>query len=245
MLVDFTGVPDTGWVLDVGSGSGSLALVIAERKLRCRVQGIDLSKEYVAYANKTNPFSDWVGFQAGDAQQLPFPDAAFDASLSLLVFNFIPDAGKALQEMRRVTKPGGRISAAIWDYGAGMEMLRMFWDAAVSIDARADKLHEKRMPLCRRGELSQLWKRIGLENVHEQSLDITMRFESFADYWEPFLLGQGPAGLYARSLGRDQLQALHDELKHRLPLTGDDMPFTLPARAWAVRGSVPVPPEKM
>ncbi len=242
LLVDFTGVPDTGWVLDVGSGSGSLAVVIAERKLRCRVQGIDLSKEYVAYAERTNPFPDRVTFQAGDAQHLPFPDAAFDASLSLLVFNFIPDAGRALQEMRRVTKPGGHVSAAVWDYGAGMEMLRIFWDAAVSIDAKAEKFHEKHMPLCRGGELSQLWERGGLENVREQPLDITMRFESFADYWGPFLLGQGPAGTYVRSIGRDQLQALHDELKHRLPVSGDDAPFTLPARAWAVRGSVPIRP---
>ncbi len=99
-------------------------------------------------------------------------------------------------------------------------MLRRFWDAAVSIDAKAENQHEKHMPLCRRGELSQLWKRGGLENVQEQPLDITMRFESFADYWNPFLLGQGPAGVYVRSLSRDQLQALRDELKRRLPVRG-------------------------
>lgn len=239
LLADFADVPDTGQVLDVGSGSGSLAFVVTERKPGCRVQGIDLSKEYVAYANRRNPFPDRATLQVGDAQRVPFPDVAFDTSLSLLVFNFIPDAGRALQEMSRVTKPGGQISAAVWDYGAGMVMLRMFWDAAVCIDASAEKLDEKHMPLCRSGELSQLWKRGGLENVREQPLDITMRFESFADYWDPFLLGQGPAGTYVRSLSRDQLQALRDELTHRLPVSGEDEPFTLPARAWAVRGSVP------
>ncbi len=117
LLVDFADVPDSGLVLDVGSGSGSLAFVIAERKPRRRVQGIDLSKEYVAYANRKNPFPDRATFRAGDAQQLPFPDATFDASLSLLVLNFIPNAGRALEEMRRVTKPGARVTAAIWDYG--------------------------------------------------------------------------------------------------------------------------------
>lgn len=240
LLVDFTGVPAAGRVLDIGSGTGSLAFAIAERKGRVQVLGIDPSKEYVAYANSRNPFPDRASFQLGDAQQLHFPDASFEASLSLLVFNFIPDPGKALREARRTTKPGGRISAAVWDYGAGMRMLRVFWDAAVTIDARAEKLDEKHMPLCREGELAQLWKQGGLESVDEQPLDITMRFESLADYWEAFLLGQGPAGAYARSLDGERLQGLRSEVKRRLSLSGDDMPFVLPARAWSVRGTVPM-----
>ena len=238
-LVDFTGVPAAGRVLDIGCGTGSLAFAIAERKVQAQVLGIDPSKEYVAYASSRNPFPDRVSFQLGDAQQLQFPDASFEASLSLLVFNFIPDPGKALREVRRTTKPGGPIAAAVWDYGAGMRMLRVFWDAAVSTDAKAEKLDEKHMPLCRAGELAQLWKQGGLENVREQPLDITMRFESFADYWEAFLLGQGPAGAYARSLDGERVQGLRGEVKRRLSLSGDDMPFVLPARAWSVRGTVP------
>src|SRR5579864_8323017 len=148
-----------------------------------------------------------------------------------------PIPARALREVRRVTKPGGPISAAVWDYGAGMRMLRAFWDAAVNIDARAKKLDEKQMPLCRAGELSQLWKRGGVQNVHEQPLDFTMRFESFADYWDPFLLGQGPAGAYVRSLDRDRLQALRTGVRQRLSVPADDTPFDLPVRAWAVRGT--------
>ena len=95
------------------------------------------------------------------------------------------------------------------------------------------------MPLCRAGELSALWRQGGLENVREQSIDIRMRFESFADYWDPFLLGQGPAGSYVRRLDRDKLQALRDEVKRRLSLSGENTPFVLPARVWSVRGIVP------
>jgi SAM-dependent methyltransferase len=239
LLVDFSDLPDRGRVLDVGSGTGSLAFAIAERKIRVRVVGIDPSKEYVAYANSRSPFPDRVSFQAGDAQQLDFPDAAFDASLSLLVFNFIPDPGKALLEVRRITKPGGRISAAVWDYSAGMRMLRTFWDAAVAIDAGAERLDEKHMPLCHAGELSDLWRRVGLENVREQAIDITTGFKSFGDYWDAFLLGQGPAGSYVASLDRDKLQALRSEVKRRLSLSAEDTPFVLPARVWSVRGTVP------
>lgn len=242
LLVDFTDVPDRGRVFDVGSGTGSLAFAIAERRVQVRVVGIDPSKEYVSYADAQNPFPGRASFQVGDAQQLQFPDAAFDASLSLLVFNFIPDPKKALGEVRRVTRQGGRISAAVWDYGSGMRMLRVFWDAAVSVDAMAEKLDEKHMPLCRVGELAQLWTQGGLQSVHEQPLDITMRFGSFADYWDAFPLGQGPAGAYVRSLDGDRLRAVRGEVKRRLSVTADDAPFALPARVWAVRGSVPTHP---
>jgi len=239
LLVDFTGVPDTGRVLDVGSGTGSLAFAIADRKPGSHVVGIDPSKQYVAYANRKNPLPDRISFQVGDAQKLPFPDASFQAGLSLLVFNFIPDPAKALRELRRVTRPGCPISAATWDYGGGMRMLRAFWDAAASLDSSAEKLDERHMPLCRAGDLSHLWKQGGLEEVDEGPLDITMRFASFADYWDAFLLGQGPAGAYVRSLNRDQSQHLRDEVKRRLPQSAGERPFALPARAWSVRGTVP------
>jgi SAM-dependent methyltransferase len=238
-LVDFTDLPDRGRVLDVGSGTGSLAFAIAERNNHARVLGIDPSQEYVAYAINRNSFPDRASFEVGDAQQLHFPDASFDAALSLLVFNFIPDPKKALLELRRVTQLGGRISAGGWDYGAGMRMLRTFWDAAVHIDPGADKLDEKRMPLCHRGELSALWRQGGLEHVREQSIDIRMRFESFADYWDPFLLRQGPAGSYVRRLDRDSLHALRNEVKRRLSLSAENTPFVLPGRVWLVRGTVP------
>lgn len=237
-LVDFSSLPDDGRVLDVGSGTGSLAFAIGERKSTVRVLGIDPSKEYVAFANSRNPFPDRASFQEGDAQKLQFADASFDASLSLLVFNFIPDPLKALQELRRVTKPAGRISAAVWDYGGGMQMLRKFWDAAVAIDSSAEKLDEKHMKLCHEGELSDLWKRGGLKDVLERPMDIAMRFQSFADYWDAFLLGQGPAGAYAVRLDPDKQRALRDEVKRRLSLSKEDTPFTLGGRVWAVRGSV-------
>jgi SAM-dependent methyltransferase len=240
LLVDFTGVPSSGDVLDVGSGTGSLAFVIAQRKAGVRVFGIDPSREYVAYANSRNTVPGRASFQVGDAQELTFADATFRSSLSLLVFNFVPDPAKALREVRRVTQSGGRIAAAVWDYGEGMEMLRAFWDAAISLDPGAEQLDEKRMPLCRAGELSQLWKQGALEDVYEQPLSIATKFRSFADYWDPFLLGQGPAGAYVGALQENRLQTLREALKRRLSISDERKAFTLSARVWAVRGTVPV-----
>jgi hypothetical protein len=115
-------------------------------------------------------------------------------------------------------------------------MLRVFWDAAVSVDPQADAADEKRMRLCREGQLTELWKGAGLAGVEEKPLEFTMRFASFADYWEPFLLGQGPAGAFVRRLAPDRVTALRTELKRRVGISGEDVPFDLPARAWAVRG---------
>jgi hypothetical protein len=157
----------------------------------------------------------------------------------LLVFNFIPDRKKALLELRRVTKPAGKLSAAVWDYGGGMRMLRAFWDAAVSVDAGAEKLDEKHMPLCRAGEFSDLWKQAGLENVREQPIDIATRFKSFVDYWDSFLVGQGPAGAYVGNLDPGKLKALRSEVKRRLSVSSEYAPLDLPARVWSVRGDVP------
>ena len=124
------------------------------------------------------------------------------------------------------------IAAAVWDYGEGMRMLRVFWDAAA-----AEARDEKHMPLCRAGELAALWRETELRDVREQAIEIDMRFASFSDYWDPFLLGQGPAGAYVAGLSGDQRQSLRSELKRKLA-TEEGAPFILPARLSAVRGIV-------
>lgn len=238
-FVEFAELPAQGRMLDVGSGTGSLTFAIAARHPRAYVTGIDPSPEYVAYAASGNSSSDRVSFEVGDAEHLRFSMASFDAALSCLVFNFIPDPKAALREFRRVTKPGGTVAVAVWDYGDGMRMLRHFWDAAARVEPSAGELHEAHMRFCRSGVLPALWREAGLEQVSEQPIEITMRFASLADYWDPFLLGQGPAGAFLRHLDSDQLQAVRSEVMHRLSLAAEDMPFDLPARAWAVRGTVP------
>jgi len=238
LLVAFAGIDDHGRVLDVGSGTGSLAFAILKQKPHCSVLGIDPSEEYVAYAVSRNAFGARAIFEVGDGQKLRFADATFENSLSLLVLNFIADPLKALREVRRVTKAGGHVAAAVWDYGQGMRMLRVFWDAAVSIDPNAEARDEKHMHLCRAGELYELWNQAGFKNVEERSLEITTRFENFRDYWDAFQLKQGPAGAYVASLDHSRLQALRSEVKRRLGLSTENQTIDLSARVWAVRGTV-------
>jgi SAM-dependent methyltransferase len=240
LLVALSGVREGDAVLDVGTGSGALAFAVRAATTTTRITGIDPSAAYVkrAQANSNDPR---IRFETGDAQALRFPAAEFDATLSLLVINFIPDRERALSEMIRVTRPGGIVAAAVWDYGEGMEMLRMFWDEAIALDPASAARDEAHMALCKPGELAALWQRTGLNDVTEAPLTVTLHFATFEDYWEPFLLGQGPAGTYVAHLPKDRQAQLAQRLRQRLLAGGPDHPIALRARAWAVKGTVPAP----
>src|SRR3990172_5597561 len=174
LLIDFAEVREGDRVLDVGSGTGSLALELAATR-RVEVVGIDPSAAFIEHA-RTRAAGQRVQFDVGDAQALPYEDASFDTCLALLVINHIPDPRRAASEMRRVTRAGGRTAAAVWDYGEGMTLLRAFWDAAVALDLAAEPRHERHMPYCRRNQLSALWAERGLQEIEETALVIPMEF---------------------------------------------------------------------
>jgi SAM-dependent methyltransferase len=223
---------------DVGSGTGALTAAVAAVAPSSRVIGIDPAAPYVAFAQARHP-RVLIRFEVGDGQQLRFFDGSFDRTLSLLVLNFIPDRSKALDEMIRVTRPGGIVASAVWDYGHGMEILRAFWDEAVALNPAADAGDERHMPLSRRGELEALWRAHRLRDVSEEALTIRTRFSSFDDYWSPFLEKQGPAGDYVAGLVASEREQLRLRWRRRLLGEGPDRPIVLDARAWAVRGTVP------
>ena len=237
LLVRYAAVADGNSVLDVGSGTGALSLALLDAFPSIRVTGVDPSGAYVRAA-QARASDERARFVVGDAQALDLPGNTFDKTLSLLVMNFIPDSAKAMREMVRVTRTGGVVAAAVWDYGEGMEMLRVFWDEAVALDPAIAARDERNMPLCRRGELAALWRANGLQQVEEQPLVISLAFASFDDFWQPFLGGQGPAGAYTASLSGADRAALEARLRTRLLGARQDGPFTLQARAWAVKGVV-------
>lgn len=237
-FISFAGVKNGQRVLDVGTGTGSLAAAVETRMPASEIVGIDPSQAFIAYAQK-NAKSTRVRFEVGDAQALKLPDASFDQTLALLVMNFIPDHNKAIAEMRRVTRPQGIVSACVWDYDAGMQMLRFFWDEAVALDPAIEPKDERHMKLSRQGQLGDLWKKAGLINVQEAPLVIDQEYSSFDDYWAPFTKGAGPGGAFVVSLSADRRQQLEARMRKRLLGDWQDGPFTLKAKAWCVRGEVP------
>jgi SAM-dependent methyltransferase len=237
LFVDAIEVPGGRRWLDVGCGTGALSAAILERGSPSSVVGVDPSQGFRDTAR--GRLGDRVSLHAGNATAIPLGDASVDVVVSGLVLNFVPDQPAALAEMKRVAAPGGTIAAYVWDYAEKMELMRHFWDAAISLDASVAHMDELvRFPVCRPEPLKRLFADAGLQDIEVSAIDIATPFASFDDYWAPFLGGQGPAPSYAMSLDEAARQRLRDTLEQRIAVNPDGS-ITMIARAWAVRATVP------
>lgn len=234
-FLDWLAIPDGGAWLDVGSGSGALSQAILGRCAPASVLGIDPSAAFVASAADatTDPRAR---FLVADAGQIPGPDAAFDAVVSGLVLNFIPDLAAALAEMRRVTQADGQVAAYVWDYAGRMDLMRVFWDAVAATDPSAHGLDEgRRFSICQPDALEAAFAHAELRDVTVRAIDVPTDFENFAAFWQPFLGGVGPGPAYVVSLDPEARERLRDRIEASLPRDADGS-IHLIARAWAVRG---------
>lgn len=234
-FLDWLGVGPARTWLDVGCGTGTLTKAILESQKPAAIIAVDSSSRFITYAQQqiVHPA---VRFRVGLAQSLDLASNAVDAVVSGLMLNFVPAPGRAVAEMRRVAKPGGRIGIFLWDYAAGMQMLRYFWDAAVALDHDARAFDEGlRFPLCQADPLLALVREAGLRQVELIPIDVTTHFQNFDDYWLPFLGETGPAPSYAMSLDQPGRQSLAERVHDALPIAADGS-ISLVARAWAVKG---------
>jgi SAM-dependent methyltransferase len=220
--------------LDVGCGPGALTTELVAVLGHDHVAAIDPSVPFVEACRTRLP---GVRVEVGPAEALPFEDASFDHALAQLVVNFMADPPAGVREMERVTRPGGTVAAAVWDYAGEMTFLRRFWDAAVAVDASAADRDEGRcMSFCAPGELHGLWSAAGLADVSVSPVIVVGRYEDFEDLWEPLERGVGPSGSYVASLAVGQRVAVNEEFQQRLGVADD--PFQLTARAWIATGRV-------
>ena len=204
---------------------------------KCEIAGVDPAQSFVDYA-RTQVANPRVKFEVGDAMQLPFPTASFHQTLSLLVMMFIPEPERVAKEMKRVTRPGGAVSACTWDRD-GLELASVFWEEAVRLDPGADARSQRPKHSNREGQLTTLWESAGMEDVKETGITMQLPFESFNDFWEPHLRGVAPQGAYVASLSQEGREALRQGLRKRLLGNQPDGAFSLRAKALAVRGTVP------
>jgi SAM-dependent methyltransferase len=226
-LADFAAVAAGQRVLDVGCGPGALTAELVRRLGPAVVSAVDPSEPFVAAARERHP---GVSVQRAAAEQLPFGDGTFDAALAQLVVHFLADPVVGLRELARVTREHGVVAACVWDHAGGQGPLSLFWEAARELDP--DVEDESQLPGAREGHLAQLFQAAGLHDIEDSALSVDVEHPSFEEWWEPFTLGVGPAGVYAAGLDANRQARLRALCRERLPAA----PFVLTARAWAARG---------
>jgi SAM-dependent methyltransferase len=229
-----------GKVLDVGCGTGNLAIELAGNPAFTSIEAIDFSEAYIAYA-KTRGADRRINFQTADACAIPFADGTFDVTLSMLVLAFIPEPQRAVREMVRVTRPGGTVAACMWDLRGGLVFGRMFWDTAAVLDPKAVDWRGKVLsrPITRQGGIAGELRTAGLQDVQETTLTITMNFRDFEDFWAPFDGRDSRFAAYVAELDSAQRDRFKSALRLAYLDGSADGPRTYFASAWAARGVRP------
>jgi arsenite methyltransferase len=186
--------PRTGeWVLDIGCGGGFYAYEAAQ----CvgpggRVYAIDISADQVAAARARCAEVPWVECRVADATDLPYGDAEFDAVYCVQVIEYVPDLDRALEEIRRVLRPGGRLvnvatnwSSLVWRSDHPERMGRML--AAWAVHAPYPDL-----PTI----LAERLRRAGMQPLHQTPVPVlnTSYHANCCSYWTAKLIAAYAVG---------------------------------------------------
>ncbi|TGQ81238.1 class I SAM-dependent methyltransferase [Mesorhizobium sp. M8A.F.Ca.ET.207.01.1.1] len=239
-FIGFAGLAPGEKILDVGCGTGSLTFELAKSAELAAIGAIDFSPVFVEAAKRRNT-DPRIAIQQADATALPFADNAFDRALALLVLHFVPEAGKAVAEMRRVTRPGGVVAAVVWDHLGGMAGMRMMIDTVAALSESGRQLRSRYcfQPMMQPGEMKRSFVEQGLADVTETELMIRMDYQDFADYWAPISAGEGPLGKYMTTLEAAERERAEAAVRDAYQAGRPDGPRSFANVAWACRGMVP------
>ncbi len=226
-LVTWLEVSSGERAIDVGCGPGALTGVLVEVLGADHVAAVDPSAPFVEACRARFPGVD-VG--PGTADSLPYDDDTFDLAAACLVVHFMPDPVAGLAEMARVTRPGGRTAAAVWDLAGARAPMWPVW-AAFDV-VRPGGLAEQQLPGGAEGDLLRMFEEAGLRDVETVEIPVTVTHASFEEWWEPYLRGVGPIGEELASLDPADRLRVRDLCRDRLGAG----PFDLTAVAYAARG---------
>src|ERR1700757_3021634 len=239
LFIEFAMVDKGERILDVGCGTGSLTFALAGAADLTEIAAIDYSPVFVEDVIRRNT-DPRIKVRQADACALPFEDSTFDRALALLVLHFVPEAGKAVAEMRRVVRRGGVVAAAVWDHLGGMPGMRMMVDTTAALSEGGRQLRTRYcfQPMMQPDEMKRTFVEQGLVDVTEMQLMIRMDYLSFDDYWAPIAAGEGPLGKYVATLDAAERVRTDAAIRDAYEAGRPDGPRSFANIAWACRGIV-------
>lgn len=225
---------DTGArVLDVGCGTGEDVVAVADRVGESgEVVGVDASEEMVATARERHAAEERTSFRVADAEALPFDDGAFDAARADRVLQHLEHPERALSELRRVTRPDGRVAVVDSDWGT------LTVDATAEVADLTDRLSAPTWGCARNGRVGRRLRRLavaaGLSGVDVEAATLVLTHFEAAD--EVF----GLCGRVNRMTGDGKLStAERDRWLDALRRADDAGTFTGSLCLFTVTGRVP------
>ena len=235
VFLEWVAPPAGAHWLDIGCGTGVFTELALDTCSPATIAAVDPSAAQVELA-RNKPVGQRADFRVADAQQLPFPDAAFDVVASALVINFIPDRPRAIAEMRRVGRPGGVVAGYVWDFLAGRSPGSPITSGLHRIGARPPSVEGREDS--RLEALIALFTGAGLKDIATRTIEVSMSFSDFNDCWVSLTPGYSPTGKAVAALSETDREKLIESVRGSLP-AGPDGSITYSARANAIKARVP------
>ncbi len=204
------------------------------------VTGIDASPGYLEGARRNRSHPN-IAYEHGDIRRMRFGDASFDAAVSTLVLDVLPEIEQVVAEMKRVTRPGGVVASAVHQFFGGMPAFDLVIHSAAALDPGFAVLRSARAgrPLFWPNGQAGLWRKAGLADVTEVPVVVDCEYPSFADYWATFTGGQGIVSGQLMALPPAVLGAVEQHVRAGYLVGLPDGPRSFPMMFRVVRGVVP------
>jgi SAM-dependent methyltransferase len=237
-FLEFAGVKPGNRVLDVGCDTGTISLALAKRG--AKTVGVDLSESYLYGARRLRSHPD-VTYEHGDACRLRFSNASFDACVSTLVIDVVPEVDLVAAEMRRVTRSGGVVACGTFDFWGGISVLDLVLDTGAVLDEgiRTLRAQIKARPIAWENGQADLWRRVGLVEVVEVPIVLSFDYTSFEDYWSSFSTGPTRIAQHLTTLPSGLRSEIEQHVRAGYLAGLPDGPRSFAAVVRAVRGTVP------
>jgi SAM-dependent methyltransferase len=227
-----------GRVLDVACGTGVLSKALADAD--AQVTGVDASEDYLEGARQRRSHPN-IMYELGDIRQMRFDDGAFDAAVSTLALDVVPEIEQVVAEMKRVTRPGGVVASGVHQFYGGMPAFDLVHHTGAVLDAGIGEMRTffKGRPLFWANGRADLWRKTGLTEVTEVPVVVDCEYASFSDYWATFTGGQGRFGSLYVALSNGVRGALEQHVRDGYLVGLPDGPRSFPMMFRVVRGVVP------